>query len=335
MQSRWDEAIDAYRRHLATCQALDNRCCMGISHANLGAVYHHLGTAYRRQALEELNEALDIFGACDGRYTRAIVEVLGHLALLHQEAGDFDQALLTYEQALAQIEALRAGITSEAGRAGYFTTVAGTFAFAVFACVDSGRFAEAFDLVERARSRAFLDLLAGGLAELERQVQAETSTLAQVQAALPPDVLLLEYFTSGVVEAKDRRASTLPAERHRFPPARVLLFAVTRDGIQVFDAGLSPNDLLPQRLHAATERHFLQPAIRRTLYDRLIRPVAHLMAGKRRVYLVPHGPLHYVPFQALIAPDGETFLRPGGPELVYGPSASVLFRQPAPKSPRV
>jgi CHAT domain-containing protein len=34
-----------------------------------------------------------------------------------------------------------------------------------------------------------------------------------------------------------------------------------------------------------------------------------------------------VPFQALLAPDGETLLRPGGPELVYGPSASVLFRE--------
>ena len=42
-------------------------------------------------------------------------------------------------------------------------------------------------------------------------------------------------------------------------------------------------------------------------------------------------PLHYVPFQALIAPDGETLLRPGGPELVYGPSASVLFRRSLPR----
>ena len=117
--------------------------------------------------------------------------------------------------------------------------------------------------------------------------------------------------------------------------------SATHDHVEVFDAGLSPNDLLPQRLQAAAERHFLQPAIRRTLYERLIGPVAHLLAGKRRVNIVPHGPLHYVPFQALIAPDGETLLRPGGPELVYGPAPACCFadRLPKPfgfpKTPRV
>ena len=200
--------------------------------------------------------------------------------------------------------------------------------------MELGDVALAFDLAERSRSRAFLDTLFAGQPELLRRQEGETLSLADVQSALTPGALLLAFYTSGAVAAEARGTRQAMTLRHRFPPPRTIVFGVTHDHVEVFDAGLSPNDLLPQRLQAAAERHFLQPAIRRTLYDRLLRPVAHLLAGKHRIYLVPHGPLHYVPFQALIAPDGETLLRPGGPELVYGPSASVLFRQMPPKSPR-
>ncbi|MBN1584735.1 MAG: CHAT domain-containing protein, partial [Anaerolineae bacterium] len=111
-----------------------------------------------------------------------------------------------------------------------------------------------------------------------------------------------------------------------FPPARTLAFAVTYDHIQVVDTGLSPTDLLPRQLDSVVERHFLDTRIRRVLYDHLIAPVAPLLAGKRRLVLVPHGPLHYIPFQALPAADGETLLRHDGPELVYAPGATIFFR---------
>ena len=60
--------------------------------------------------------------------------------------------------------------------------------------------------------------------------------------------------------------------------------------------------------------------------DRLIAPCAPLLAGKRWLYLVPYGLLHHIPFQALISPAGTTLLHETGPRLIYGPSASVLFR---------
>jgi CHAT domain-containing protein len=199
----------------------------------------------------------------------------------------------------------------------------------VLLCLEAGYEARAFDYVERARSRAFLDVLTARSPELSRAMAAAPMTLAEVQAALPADALLIEYFATGLVEAQDDRAAP---QRHRFPPARTLIFAVTRDGVQVHDAGLLPNDLLPRQLDSVVERHFLEPDIRRALYDRLIAPVEGLIQGRRRLYLVPHGPLHYIPFQALIAPDGETLLREECPPLIYGPSAAILFRHRREKS---
>lgn len=140
-------------------------------------------------------------------------------------------------------------------------------------------------------------------------------------------MLLVEYFTTGLVEARDGRVAREPnPQRHRFPPARTLISAITRNEVQVHDTGLSPNDLRPSQLDSAVERHFLQPQIRRALFDRLIAPIGELLWSKRRLYLMPHGPLHYIPFQALIAPNGDTLLREAGPQLVYAPSSTILFR---------
>jgi CHAT domain-containing protein/tetratricopeptide (TPR) repeat protein len=322
---QWDEAISCYQQDLAICRSLDDRHGIGLSHVNLGEIYQKRGQDSWSEALRAYQQALAIIREFDNRYDET--EALANLAFLHQEMQEYELALDYYSQAVALIETLRTGVSAEEARAGFFATVVDTYANMVLLCLETGDHERAFDTVERARSRAFLDLLAAGSLDLPHEMGATTMTLAEVQAALPDDALLLEYFTTGLVEAPDHRTAALPGvQRHRFPPARTLIFAVTRDEVQVHDAGLSPNDLLPRRLDSVVERHFLEPQIRRTLYDRLVAPVAGLLQGWQRLYLVPHGPLHYIPFQALIAPDGETLLREDAPALVYGPSATILFR---------
>jgi CHAT domain-containing protein/tetratricopeptide (TPR) repeat protein len=321
---RWDEAIQSYQRRLEFGLELKDRFGIGVAHGNLGEIHQLLGPYHWPQALAAYREARTIFGEFGDTYEE--VEVLANLASLHQDMGNPSMALDYYEQAIHLIEALRAGISSEAARAGFFATIVETYANTVLLCLEASREELAFNYVERARSRAFLDMLAAGSSDLARETEATTMTLPEVQAPMPPDVLLIEYFTTGLVEATADRVPTRPAvQRHRFPPARTLIFVVTHDGIQVHDAGLSPNDLRPRQLGSVVERHFLQPQIRRRLYDMLISPVEGLLRGKRRLYLVPHGPLHYIPFQALIAPDGDTLLREEGPQLIYAPSATLLF----------
>jgi CHAT domain-containing protein len=85
-------------------------------------------------------------------------------------------------------------------------------------------------------------------------------------------------------------------------------------------------------LDNVVERHFLDPEVRRALYEQLIRPAALHLGDKRRLFLIPHGPLHYIPFQALIAPDGDTLLREDGPEISRALSATLLL-SPAQAAP--
>jgi len=322
---RWHDALAAYQRHFTICQEAGYSCRAGISLGNQGEVYEQLGPDYYQQALAAHRAALAIHQDCEDTYQ--VFHSHLQLASLSQTSGDSTGALDHFLQAIQLVEEIRQGISTADARAGFFATVANAYTHATLLAVALGRTSLAFDLTERSRSRAFLDLLTAGSADLARRSEAATLSLEDIQAALPADAALIEFVTSGLLEAPERRRRASTSEHsERTQPATTLLFAATREQIAIYDLHLSPNDVLPRQLRSASERHFLSPNARRTLYERLISPIAPLLAGKRRIYIVPHGPLHYVPFQALLAPDGETLLRPGGPKLVYGPSASLLFR---------
>ncbi|NJN66064.1 MAG: CHAT domain-containing protein [Chloroflexaceae bacterium] len=317
----WEEAIRCYEQDIALCRTLEDEHGIGISSLNLGEVYHQLGPQHWEQARHAYQEALRILRAFDDQYLE--IETLANLGFLQQAMGMHQQALHTYAQALDLIESLRAGASSEAARAGFFATVVDTYAHAVLLCLEMGQVAQAFDYVERARSRAFLDALTERSPTLSQQMEAATMTLAEVQAALPDDALLLEYFITGMVEVRERKGTA--ALRHRFPPERVLLFAITHDHIQVHTIPLPLESLRPSRLDNVVERHFLPPKIRQNLYQHLLTPVEDRIRTHQRLYLVPHGPLHYIPFQALIAPDDRPLLREDSSTLVYAPGATILL----------
>jgi len=317
----WPQATHCFERRIALGHDLDDRYGIGAASHNLGEVLQRQGPAKQSEALQAYVKALTIYREFGDRYNE--IDLLADLGTLHRDMGESELALECHRQAIQVIEDLRAGVSAEAARAGFFATVVDTYANTVLLCLEGGRETHAFNYVERARSRAFLDVLTTHSPQLSQRVSTTPMTLSEVQAALPTDGLLIEYFTTGLVEARDGRTA---CQRHRFPPGRTLIFAVTRSAVEVHDAGLSPTDLLPRQLDSAVERHFLEPQIRRALYKRLVAPVEGLLQGRRRLYLVPHGPLHYIPFQALIAPDGDTLLRKSGPQLIYAPSATILLR---------
>jgi len=58
------------------------------------------------------------------------------------------------------------------------------------------------------------------------------------------------------------------------------------------------------------------------LYGMLIKPVEKELAGKKHLVVVPHGMLHYLPFQALRSQEGKYLIE--SYTVSYLPSASVL-----------
>jgi len=136
----------------------------------------------------------------------------------------------------------------------------------------------------------------------------------QIQPYLGSDTLLVEYFVAH---------------------GKLIVFLVTSDGVQVRTLS---GDL-------AQVRHFLQllwlnlrmaprssldansslvrnaQGVLRKLHELLVAPFDPDLASYRRLIIVPHGPLHYLPFQILY--DGREYLLERH-ELSYLPGASLL-----------
>jgi CHAT domain-containing protein/Tfp pilus assembly protein PilF len=146
-------------------------------------------------------------------------------------------------------------------------------------------------------------------------IHSDVASLADVQAALTRDDLLVEYLVGD---------STL------------LVFAITRDSIAALDLNVS-HDVLAGHVDVARATLSLprtgaeQTAWRapmRRLYQYLIAPLEErgLLVGKRRLLVAPHGELHYLPFAALSKSDAARDFLLHRFVIEYIPSASVWLK---------
>jgi CHAT domain-containing protein/tetratricopeptide (TPR) repeat protein len=324
------EAEDCYRRSLA----------IGLSpeHGSAAvAMDCQLLLALLCHCQGRLDEALELCARA-----AALAEQLRNahaLALAHfrrgsvQEAqGQHEAALAAYNAAIGLVETLRGDTASEDLKLGLLGATHQMYEALVLALLRAGRHAEAYHAVERARSRALLDLLAARSPDLRAAFDQPVATLAEVQAQLPPGALLVEFYTAGVMPSGEHMLNALPHENARLrrllvqPPA-IVAFALSADGLRVIEATPDPNLFAPSPEEPRPGRRWLQGRKLRALYDQLLGPLHAEIAACERLLLIPHGPLHYLPFLAMRAPDGRYLLDAGGPVVALAPSATLLLRR--------
>lgn len=276
-----------------------------------------------------------------------------HLAQIALKRGQRADAVAHLQSSITALEEERAAIDTEAGRLGYVVNKSDIYLQLVSLLVEDGRDAEAFEYAERGKSRALIDMLAtkrGGVdgqstekgvfsQALAQVVDSEASQraaelsgatggrrnlkirstiasenpsltslisvtvppVAQLQQQLQPEETLLEYFG-------DRQ--------------QMFLFVVTRDRLKALrlDAKAINDSTVSWRraLTDITTQTHLQEGQR--LHDVLVAPALPYI-GSGSLTIVPHGPLHYIPFAALH--DGQQFLIQRS-DIRLLPSASVL-----------
>jgi CHAT domain-containing protein len=167
--------------------------------------------------------------------------------------------------------------------------------------------------LERLQSqhRAILERIERLNPELASLVSINPLKAGEIQALLDADTALLEYF----VGVEDRLIFVVTKEK-------VLAVRLKVDSERLFQR---IKDFRARAVEGITlDRLFTKTYERPVseLYEILIQPIEGEISGKKHLVIVPHGMLHYLPFQALLSKEGkyliETFT------ISYLPSASVL-----------
>ncbi len=265
--------------------------------------------------------------------------------------GDMATAVKLWREAIEIIEQQRSTINTEANKIGFAGDKQAVYGHLIGGLHDSGRFAEAFDYLERSKSRALVDMLAakkdfavatgdaekirdllaqaekteiaslaqgaetrgrgigGGIAptlsaqapELATLVSVGATPLAEIQAGLRPDEVLVEYYYT----ADWLYAFVLDRER----------LSVTRT-----EAGRLEAELRAWRSSLEDPEGKDHLAQAQSLYRKLVSPILARL-DRPRLTFVAHGALHYVPLAALHSGDGYLIDRY---TIRLLPSASVM-----------
>jgi CHAT domain-containing protein len=140
-------------------------------------------------------------------------------------------------------------------------------------------------------------------------------SLEKLQAAIPADAALIEYYSTGdrLVAAVVTRNSIHITPITVF--SRVLHFLhLLRFQLSKFRMGATYTQRFEQPLLQATQSHL------ESLYAELIAPLRQHLQAKHLIF-VPHGPLHFLPFHAL--KNGDAYLCDTH-TISYAPSATVF-----------
>ncbi len=271
-----------------------------------------------------------------------------------EKDGDIATAIGFYRKAVDVIERQRSTINTEASKIGFVGDKQAAYDSVIRLLLKSDHAGTAFEYVERSKARALIDMLAAkqdfsiasgdparvrelmaqvGQTEADALVQTATSdqakrrsaartavqalskespelasllsvsslSLSHIQSLLPDDEVLVEYYQGG---------NDLIA----FIVSRARLAAVELDSSRLLEQVRQFRENLED-----VESNRYQ-SLAQKLYDILLRPIKDQLSSSK-LTIVAHGPLHYLPFNALH--DGQKFLIDLYSVRIL-PSASVL-----------
>lgn len=180
-------------------------------------------------------------------------------------------------KALDGVDAVRARFRSDEFKMGLFSDMQSVFERAIGLYSDLGNAAAAFEVSERSRSRALLDAVRGRGNVPDAAMS--TLSLAQLQQTLAADERVVQFHSlpdrlqAWIVGPGELREVSIPASRDDL--AKIV------DGFR---------DLVVNGKRGAVDAADRVGAL-------LVAPLG--IAAGQRLVVVPHGPLHYLPFQAL------------------------------------
>ena len=237
-----------------------------------------------------------------------------------QAQGDKNGAIESYLKAIELAGVLRAQFRSEEFKTGFFSDTQTIFNETIDLLMAANRSDEAFDVSERSRARALLDMIRNRVIAsqgIDAFADAQTNTVstAELRKILPTNSAIVSFHVT---------------------EKAIYSWVVRNDGASATNLDAAADNVSQLSLQFRESVRLRNASVQdqaKELFDKLIRPLS-FRTGESIVF-VPHGPLHYVPFQALH--DGNSYLIESH-AMQYAPSASVyssLLKRKASKTLRL
>jgi CHAT domain-containing protein/Tfp pilus assembly protein PilF len=401
---RYQEALDVLHpvldsRHLAGDSGREGYVLreMGYMYTNMGdrssalksyaAALSKLEAAGDEGGQVDLYAALGSVSAADGDYQKADelyrkglalartgglrqseMLILAGLGFVLGKQGNLAQAEAFYDQEIAVSESLRLSARIEELKTGVGNISAALLTPAILLKFKLGKWAEAFDLAERARARAFLDQMNSAPVDsrkgadpalidqeqslrfdmrsleeklrkeardnprseaaaimatsLKEKEEAYAALLIRLKASNPEYAELQSYSPRPLNEIQRLLGTETTLVSYYVTAYKTLAFVVGSNSFQVVEIPVKEADLRAaiNWFGDFASLRDPQPQTLKQLHAWLIAPIRQFIKSAQ-VVIVPHGPLHYVPFAALT--DGHKYF---GDEcaISYLPGASML-----------
>jgi CHAT domain-containing protein len=207
LSGQFDNAVDSYQ------DAFSYIDVGGTKKVHQQAIFSGLGEVYLQQkrfplAIENFQKALDL--ADKQQHAAGISSASIGLAATVRQTGKIAEAIPYYQKAIQQTESTRSLLQSEEYRQFFFEGALSAYFDMIDTLSELGKADEAFNVSERARSRAFLDVLgskvqlarSGTMMEHERALQARISVLRAMMAAEGVDPTQASELRAELVDAE-------------------------------------------------------------------------------------------------------------------------------------
>ncbi|MDH5538416.1 MAG: CHAT domain-containing protein [Rhizobacter sp.] len=254
-----------------------------------------LGVGEHDAALALFRQIAAAGSAADAQYQQLwATEGTGRVLLAK---GQRVEALAAYLETVRLADNLRGKFQSDEFKTGLFSDVQKVFDTALALSIEARDFEAAWVLSEASRSRQLLDSIRQRASD---RLADQRVTLAQLQQRLGADEAVLQFhvLADRSVAWLIRRGSLSSA---LLPVGRAALAA---------DVEQFRSSVIERRRNTVN--------LAQGLYKSVLGELD--LSGLQRVFVVPHGPLHYLPFQALH--DGKSYLIERSALAVW-PSAAV------------
>lgn len=360
-------AIDYGKKALSISQKSNYKPAIAVSSGFTGMAYEKLGNY--EEASDYLQKAASLSSELEHPSLKWLTSWgLGRLA---EKTGNFTKAKNHYLQAINILETTRETAQSLASKMSLGIQSNEVYNDTILFLIKIRNEEEAFNYMERAKARVFLDLIGGKfklqsintdtkeIIEKERQMQFKinylsekireidkdeekntlqkkllekeltetitkhTELLEKIKKDYPEISSLLRVDTLNLKEVQELLNPDITLLEYYVTPEKTLLWVVNKQNAKVLIIDIKSKELA-SKVEAYRENiSKLQPDYKKDaedLYTLLIKPAKPYIKTKR-IGIVPHSVLHYLPFQALLNKDKfliEEY------EMFYTPSASVL-----------